>query len=154
MGELSTSSLDSRTAPLQVRPNASAALRASDPVKERLLVGEDGVPRRQDGMAVDDQAAAFNVDADESAGVYGGQQQASSAASAGGRGLLGAFTNFLSKIFGQGDGNGAASTRLAGMDAYGRATAQQATTLSGLSAELQTPGLPRLASGRVLDLTV
>jgi hypothetical protein len=154
LGDLTTSSLDPRTAPLQIRPAASAAVRAADPSKERFEVGEKKVAN-QDSVADEDQTQHFTVDADESGDFSSAPIQSRSAR--GGRGLLGAFTNFLAKIFTQADGaaDSAASTRLNGIGAYGRATSQtNANPLSGFASDVQAPGLPRLASGRILDLTI
>lgn len=153
MGDMSTSPLDPRNAALQIRPTASAALRPTDPTKERFQVGDNKVAN-QDAGAVEDQASQFSVDADESGGL--GTEAVRQKSARGGRGLLGAFTNFLAKIFTQADGgaDSAASTRLNGIGAYGRANAQQPqmAQLSQSLDNVQNPGLPRLASGRVLDL--
>lgn len=154
MGDLTTSSLDPRAAPLQIRPTASAAVRATDPSKERFQVGDNKVARR-DVATVEDQTEHFTVESVES-GVFS-SADVQSRSTRGGHGLLGAFTNFLAKIFSQSDGaaDNSASTRLSGIGAYGRTTSQQnANLLTGLSNDIQAPGLPRLASGRVLDLTV
>ena len=152
MGDITTSGLDPRTAPLRIRPAATDAVRAADPTKERFQVGERKVANSDAGTVEQDQLPSFTVDADES-GVF-----VSPARGRAGRGLLGAFTSFLAKMFTQGD-NGAdtaASTRLTGIGAYGQANTQQrqAAPLSGFAADIQAPGLPRLASGRVLDLSV
>lgn len=154
MGDLTTSSLDPRAAPLQIRPAASAAVRATDPSKERFQVGDKKVAH-QDAAAVEDQTERFTIDSAESGDFSSADIESRSAR--GGRGLLGAFTNFLAKIFTQNDGaaDSAASTRLTGIGAYGQANSQQNTNLlTGFSGDIQAPGLPRLASGRILDLSV
>lgn len=152
MSDISASALDPRAAPLAIRPAASDAVRAADPTKERFQVGERKVGKRDAEPAASDLVQAFAVDADETAAF------AAPARGRGGRGLLGAFTSFLAKMFTQGETqtDSVASTRLAGIGAYGQAnaTAPQPAALTGFAAEIQAPGLPRLASGRVLDLTI
>ena len=151
MGDITASALDPRAAPLQIRPTATDAVRAADPTKEHFQVGDRKAANPDAGAVEQDQTQTFTVDADESGAFI------APARGRGGRGLLGAFTSFLAKMFTQGDSvaDSVASTRLTGIGAYGQANAQQrqATPFSGLAAEIQAPGLPRLASGRVRDLT-
>lgn len=157
MGDMTTSTVDPRSAVPLIRPNATVAVRASDPTKERFEVGDNKVDNQQESSAVDDEAGQFAVAVDEDANnaAYA-SAQTSGRSARGGRGLLEAFTNFLAKIFTQDDSSSsAASTRLVGIDAYGRTNAQTATeTLSGYGNDVQSPGFPRLASGRILDLSV
>ncbi|CDK99057.1 protein of unknown function [Magnetospirillum gryphiswaldense MSR-1 v2] len=152
MGDLTTSPLDPRNAALQIRPTASAALRPADPTRERFQVGDNKVAN-QDSEAVEDRGGQFAIDADETGGL--GAQAVRQKSARGGHGLLGAFTNFLAKIFTQADGtaDSAASVRLNGIGAYGRANAQQPQSAATQAMDnVQNPGFPRLASGRVLDL--
>lgn len=152
MGDLTTSPLDPRNAALQIRPTASAALRPADPTRERFQVGDNKVAS-QDAEAVEDRSGPFAVDADGTGDL--GAEAVRQKSARGGRGLLGAFTNFLAKIFTQADGaaDSAASVRLNGIGAYGRANAQQPqSTATQTMDNVQNPGFPRLASGRVLDL--
>lgn len=152
MGDLTTSPLDPRNAALQIRPTATAALRPTDPTKERFQVGDNKVAN-QDTGTVEDQTGQFSVDADETSGL--GAEAVRQKSARGGRGLLGAFTNFLAKIFTQADGatDSAASARLNGIGAYGRANAQHPQSMTTQAMDnVQNPGFPRLASGRVLDL--
>lgn len=152
MGDLTTSPLDPRNAALQIRPTATAALRPTDPTRERFEVGDNKVAN-QDAEAVEDRGGPFGVDADETGGL--GAEAVRQKSARGGRGLLGAFTNFLAKIFTQADGaaDSAASVRLNGIGAYGRANAQQPQSMTAQAMDnVQNPGFPRLASGRVLDL--
>lgn len=156
MGDITSTALDPRAQPLAIRPAATAAVRAADPTKERFQVGERKVDKQESGAVEQDQSQAFTVESDES-GVF--QNTAVTGRTGrGGRGLLGAFTSFLAKMFTQSDAAGATGTaeRMNGIGAYGRANSQQqnANPLGGLIADVQAPGLPRLASGRVLDLSV
>lgn len=155
MGDMTTSALDPRVAPLQIRPNASAAVRPADPTKERFQVGERNVDKRDTATVEGEQPQAFAIDADNTDTALAPITQRTNR---GGRGLLGAFTSFLAKMFTQGDAvaDSAASTRLNGIGAYGRANAQSpsANPFSGSTSDVQSPGFPRLASGRVLDLTI
>jgi len=157
VGDMSTSALERSVAPLQIRPNASAAVRPADPTKDRFQVGERNVGKRDTANveAEQPQNTAFSVDADD---TNTSVPQVTQRTNRGGSGLLGAFTNFLAKIFTQGDtgADSAVSTRLNGIGAYGRANAQTpaANPFSGYGNDVQAPGLPRLASGRVLDLSI
>ncbi len=157
MGDMSTSALERSVVPLQIRPNASAAVRPTDPTKQRFQVGERNVDKRDAAAteAEQSQSSAFTVDPDD---IDTSPPQESLRTNRGGSGLLGAFTNFLAKIFTQADSGAeaAASNRLNGIGAYGRANAQSpnANPFSGYGNDVQAPGLPRLASGRVLDLTI
>jgi len=155
LGDMTASALDPRVAPLQIRPNASAAVRAADPTKERFQVGERNVGKRDAASVEAEQPQSFAIDADDTNTALPPVTQRTNR---GGRGLLGAFTSFLAKMFTQSDSGSesSASTRLNGIGAYDRATAQAPSTnaFSGYTSDVQSPGFPRLASGRVLDLTI
>lgn len=154
MGDITTNAADPRVATVPIRPTASAALRASDPAKERLEVGEKRIANGN-ATSTDERVSQFTLDGDESS-VFS-VDQANERSARGGRGLLGALTNFLAKMFTQADqgGESAASSRLNGLGAYAQANGQQAANMtSGSNAEIQSPGFPRLASGRLLDLSV
>ena len=154
MGGITTNAVDPRTAPYPIRPTATAALRPTDPTKERLEVGDEQAAG-SNAAGVDQNAASFTLDSDETSAFSVTQTDERSAR--GGRGLIGALTNFLAKIFTQSDQSSdtSASTRLAGVGAYTQSNNQQSAALTGsLGAEVQSPGFPKLASGRILDLSV
>lgn len=146
MNEVTGSVVEARAAGAYARSEALASsVRATDPVRPRFAIGGAAPkPGRASplGEAASDPAApAITVE-----GEFG--------ASRSGPGLLGALTNFLARVFAQAPetATGQASSRLAGLRAYAQSGV---AALSGETAvEVMTPSLPRLSSGRTLDLSV
>lgn len=127
----------------------SIPVRAIDPARQRFQVDErpaaDTVPAGR-------RAEADSVDADGSPP----QGRAAGGWGRGGFGLVGAFTSFLTRMFSQAEGDGAvasaATTLRAGTQAYARAAGTVAANYPGV--EVLSPSLPRLSSGRAIDLSV
>lgn len=144
--------LSSRTdgAGAQARAESLARLgmvRPADPVRQRFPLEDESKTRArqtQDGQSplADDGAG------ERSKGFTGGL----------GSGLLGAFTSFLARFMGQAETGGqstvpSAITQGTGIDAYARANDLVGND-QDQGPDLLTPGLPRLSSGRALDLSV
>lgn len=151
MNEVTSSVLDVR-ASVNVRATGAYAraeglvppgpVRPIDAVRPRFTV--------QDG----DKPAKV-ADAPESAeAAENGPDGAAAVAARGGRGpgLLGALTNFLSRMFAQETESGADVVAASGLRAYARAAAKAAVESPGI--EVASPGFPRLSSGRAVDLTI
>lgn len=129
----------------------SIPVRAIDPARQRFQVDER--PAAETAPA-DSRAEAESSDADGSPQAQG---RAAGGWGRGGFGLVGAFTSFLARVFSQGEGDDAPAasspTALqAGVQAYARAAGTVAANYPGV--EVLSPSLPRLSSGRALDLSV
>lgn len=131
---------------------ASIPVRPTDPIRPRFQV-KDEVAADQ----AEDPPRTISAEGDEQAAAESSGSSRQSAAGFG-SGLLGAFTSFLARFFGQGEAEtttSASSSSTAmqnGVAAYGRAAA---SGLDGAaSTEVLSPSFPRLASGRALDLSV
>lgn len=130
----------------------SIPVRAIDPTRQRFQVDDQ---KAADQTAADSRAEADAAEAD-------GQSPSSSRGGKastgwGGSGLLGAFTSFLARMFAQPEttveSSPGASSAQAGAQAYARAAgAMPYGNYNG--PEVLSPSLPRLSSGRALDLTV
>lgn len=129
---------------------ASIPVRPTDPIRPRFQV-KDEVAADQ----AEDQPRTISAEGNEQAAAESSGSRQSAAGF--GSGLLGAFTSFLARFFGQGEAEtttiASSSTAMQnGVAAYGRAAA---SGLEGAAtAEVLSPSFPRLASGRALDLSV
>jgi len=152
LGEIDTSSTAVRATDAFARtaalvPEAVSPPRPAGAVRPRFDVAGQGASA---DAAV--RATPRPPDAD------GRPDDLSSAGAAGRRsrgGLIGALTSFVAKVLGQGgDGDAATpSAMLAGMRAYARAAGQPQSPPTE-TMDVLSPSLPRLSSGRVLDLSV
>jgi hypothetical protein len=120
-------------------------VRAIDPVRRRLPGAEEAAQSRAQVFAPDyDGADDFTASA---------QEERRGGARGGFGSLLGAFTSFIATLFAQADTEAAAqptASAQAATAAYGRGSILPAVA----AYEVLPPSLPRLSSGRALDLTV
>lgn len=128
---------------------ATIPVRPADPVRQRFQVADQTAADQADAQS---QSAATDPDQQSAAGKSAGGSLFGS-----GSGLLGAFTSFLARFFGQGEaetaGAGTSATALrTGAEAYGRAASIAVNDNPGI--EVLSPSFPRLSSGRTLDLSV
>lgn len=135
--------VEARAAGAYARAETLTPARPVEPVRPEFRVPEG------DGAAKTGKAWVAES-ADRAAPEAGARPRGES-----GPGLLGALTNFLARAFGQPtEAEGLqASSRLAGLRTYARfAVGKGGTEQAGV--ELMSPSLPRLSSGRALDLSV
>lgn len=129
---------------------ASMPVRAIDPTRQRFLVDDQTSASQAPGG---NQNAAEAADGD---GSSSSQSQARTGFSFGqnGFGLVGAFTSFLARMFGQSEvaQTASASSVKSGIQAYNRAAGT--TVAQDGAAEVLPPSFPRLSSGRAVDLVV
>lgn len=148
---LTTSQISAAGAYAQAeRMAVTIPVRAIDPTRQRFQVEDQTAPQEAPSKA---QPEADAADGDGSAAT--GQQQAATGERRG-FGLIGAFTSFLARMFGQTDaaqGGAAAASAKSAAQAYSR-TASTAGVIDNGPAEVLSPAFPRLASGRTIDLTV
>lgn len=128
---------------------ASIPVRAIDPTRQRFQVEDQ--TSAQDAPAKT-QSGADAADGDGSSSSSSSPSQPSTGRT--GFGLIGAFTSFLARMFGQGDTNqvDAAASAQSGAEAYQRAAG--GVVAENSAAEILPPSFPRLASGRAVDLVV
>lgn len=131
----------------------SIPVRAIDPTRKRFEV--------EDQTAAGQAPVKSRQDPEESgdSGSQSGGEQSQGAATGGwgrsGFGLLGAFTSFLTRVFGQAaeSAAAAATSAQAGVQAYARAAGGDVVPQDG-GVEVLPPAYSRLSSGRAIDLTV
>lgn len=128
---------------------ASIPVRAIDPTRQRFQVEDQA--SAQDAPAKT-QAGTDAADGDGSSSSTSSQSRPSTGRA--GFGLVGAFTSFLARMFGQGDASQAAATTSAQSGAQAYAQAAGAATAEEGGAEILPPTFPRLASGRAVDLVI
>lgn len=141
--------VDARAAGAYARAEALAASAPVNPVRPGFKILDGDGPART-GQAPP-QAAGTDPHRAASAAEAGGERPRAE----NGPGLLGALTNFLARAFGQPtETEGAqASSRLTALRSYAQsAVGRGGTEQAGV--ELISPSLPRLSSGRTLDLSV
>lgn len=133
------------------RMAASIPVRPIDPTRRRFQVEDQAAAKK---AAAETRPDAESADADGAA-PQGAEGRAASGWGRGGFGLVGAVTSFLARLFSQGEDGAAppaAASVQAGAQAYARAAGAPLAYDGG--AEVLMPSLPRLSSGRALDLTV
>lgn len=141
--------VDARAAGAYARAEALAASAPIDPVRPGFKILDGDGPARA-GRARP-QAAGTDLPRAAPEAEAGGERPRAE----NGPGLLGALTNFLARAFSQPtETEGAqASSRLAALRSYARfAVGRGGMEQTGV--ELISPSLPRLSSGRTLDLSV
>ncbi|WP_173980835.1 hypothetical protein [Magnetospirillum sp. UT-4] len=152
MGDLLSAPVEVRAAGAQARAAAAVVavpVRPIDPARPRFEVEDGGqaarkAPAKPEAESFRDQIQPGRPFPDM---PVSGRR---------GPGLVGAFTAFVAKLFTQDTASAGleASAVLNGARAYGRAARPTAQPDTQPGMDILSPSFPRLASGRILDLTV